>query len=233
MLREMTGRNHDEYVALHPWVDPWNWVWENTYKWDEANANWDELDEREPDIELICRALELSEVGDYSEAMLILTSLAEQGSVRSMIELGKYHEFGYGVPLNLDLAEIWYQRALDGGSQYAMLKCADFAALRQNYSECDAILQPGVDNGWASAAFWQARYCLKQCDSKQTYRRIFPLLTTSAKCGHPGSQLYLANFMVRGKFGILRVPIGFYRAVIFAITELPRHRLEEKSPATR
>jgi len=229
----MIRRNRDEHVALYPWVNPWNWVWADSDKWDVANANWDELDELEPDIELIGRALDLSKAGHYSEAMLILTSLAEQGSVRSMIELGKYHEFGFGVPLDLDLAEIWYQRALVGGSQYAMLKRADFAALRQHFSECDAILQPGVDNGWASAAFWQAWYCYKQCDSKETYQIIFPLLTMAAKCGHPGRQFFLANFMARGKFGILRVPIGFFRLVILVTRELPRHRPEEKSPAIR
>ncbi len=232
MLSEKIRRDRDAYVALHPWINPWNWVWADTEQWDMTNANWDELDEREPDIELICRAMDLSGAGDHSEAMLIWTGLAEQGSVRSMIELGEHHEYGYGVPVDLDLAEIWYQQALVGGSQYAMLKCAHFAATRQNFSECDAILQPGVDNGWASAAFWQALYRYEQCDSKDAYRSIFPLLRTAAKCGHPGGKLYLTNFMARGKFGILRVPIGFFRAISLAFTELRRHRPEEESSVT-
>ena len=220
-------RNRNECAESHPWVNPWNWVWADTDRWDMANANWDELDEREPDLELICQAMDLNEGGNYSEALSIWTSLSKQGSVRSMIELGEHHEYGYDVPLDLGLAETWYRKALVGGSQYAMLKCAHIAASRQDFSECDAILQPGVDIGWASAAFWQAWYRYNRCDSKETFRTIFPLLKIAAKCGHPGGRVYLTNFMVRGKFGIFRIPIGFFRAVCLAIIETPRHRPAE------
>lgn len=226
----MIKRNNDEYMAVNPWIDPWNWVWEDTRKWDMANANWDEIDEHEPDIELIIQALDFSDSGNYSEAIPILCCLAEQGSARAMIELGEYYEFGYGVSINIDLAESWYRRASAGGSQYAMLECAHFAASRKDYSKCDVILQPGVDIGWASAAFWQAYYRYIQQDSKDTYRSILPLLRMADKCEHPGGQIYLTNFMVRGKFGLFRMPVGFLRAVRLAIIRLNKHRPIEASP---
>lgn len=217
-------RDRDKYVASYPWINPWNWIWSDTEDWDIDNANWAELDQREPDIDLVWRAIELRDAGDYSEAVPIWTSLAERGSVRSMVELGGCHEHGRGVPADLGLAETWYKQALVGGSQYAMLKCAHFAASREDFAECDAILQPGVDERWASAAFWQAWYRWNQYSSKGVYRSIFPLLNLAAKHGHPAGKLYLVNLMVRGKFGMFRVPIGFFRAVRFAIVEMPRHR---------
>jgi len=224
-------RDRDKHVALYPWINPWNWIWNDTADWDMDNANWADLDEREPDIDLIWRTIELVDAGNYSEAVPIWTSLANRGSVRSMVELGGCHEYGRGVPVDLGLAETWYKQALVGGSQYAMLKCAQFAASRQDFTECDAILQPGVEERWAAAAFWQAWYRWNQGNSEGVYRSIFPLLKLAGKQGHPAGKLYLSNFMVRGKFGVFRVPIGFFLAVGFVITELRRHRPAEEFPA--
>jgi TPR repeat protein len=197
-----------------------------------ANANWDEIDEREPDLGLARKASELSDAEDFQSAMPIWISLAERGSARSMLEIGVCYEYGYGVPADLKQAENWYKQALAAGSQYAMLKCAHFAASRQDFLDCNAILQPGIEVRWASAEFWQGWYRQKQCDSKKSYQSIFPLLNAAAKRGHPGARTILANFMVRGKFGMLLVPIGFFRVVQFVLAELPRHRPAEQDVAT-
>lgn len=222
-LSEIIRRNTVECAASHPWIDPWGWTWASTDRWDMANANWEEIDAREPNLDLIGKAIDLAHAGDFAAAIKIWKSLAAQGSVRSMIELGTCYEFGCGVPLDLAEAEMWYKQALAGGAQYAMLKCANFAASRQDFAGCDAILRPGTEDGWASAAFWQAWYRYKQSESKESYRRIFPLLKMAAKCGHPGGQSFLANFAARGKFGALRIPIGAFRVARLAIAEASRH----------
>ncbi len=206
-----------ECAASHPEIDPWGQAWAETETWDTENANWQEVDDREPDLHRAIEATDASDTGDLATAIKIWHGLAERGSVRAMIELGICHEFGCGVPLNPDLAEDWYNQAASGGSQFAMLRRAHLAASRNDYAESDAILQAGVDAGWASAIFWQAWYRIKQSGSKECYRRTYPLLKLAAKLGHPGAKLVLANLTVRGKFGRLRVPFGLVSAAKLVI----------------
>jgi hypothetical protein len=100
-----------------------------------------------------------------------------------------------------------------------MLKCAKAATSRNDHAACEAILQVGVDQDWAPAIFWQAWYRHRRSDSKETYQAILPMLKTAAGRGHPAARMVLAGCMVRGKFGLFRVPIGFLLSVRAAFDE--------------
>lgn len=221
-LSQMIRHMADACAASHPEVDPWGRAWSDTEKWDIANSNWGEMDAREPDHDLLFQAIESCDAGDFAGAMLIFRNLAMQGSVRSMLELGRCCEYARGTSRDLAEAEEWYARAATAGSEYAMLGRARLAALRKDFDECCASLQPGVDNRSASAAFWQAWYRVEQSDARESYRSIFLQLKRAAKQGHPGAQAILANFMVRGKFGVYLAPFGFIRAARMAISNRSR-----------
>jgi TPR repeat protein len=213
-------RWEDEFLEAHDGMGPSNLAWQRSLEWDRANANLDELQAREFDVDRIWHAIGLFDEKDYEGAFRIWLDLADHGSVWSMIEVGRCYEFGYGVDRNIDEAEKWYRRAFAGGSQTAMLKCAKAAARREDFSACEAILQVGVNQDWAPAKFWIAWYRYKQSKSRKTYRSIAPLLKDSARLGHPAAEFYLANFTVRGKFGLLRVPLGFLRVVKLSIKQV-------------
>ena len=207
-----------------PWIDPWAWTWAETRQWDMTNANWDELEAREPDIGLFWQAADLRDDSNLETANSIWRSLAEKGSARSMVAMGLSYEFGRGVPIDFVQAEFWYERALAGSSTYAMVKCAEFALKRREHSECAAILRPGVDLGLASPQFWQAFCEFNKSEDNQTFTSIFPLLRSSARQGHPGANSYLTNFMVRGKFGRIWVPVGLVRATRLAVKKTNEYR---------
>jgi TPR repeat protein len=145
--------------------------------------------------------------------------MAKQGSVWAMIEIGRCYQYGRGVLRDEDEAELWYERAFVGGSQVAMLKCADAAAARRDYKATVQILQVGVADGWIPAIFWLAWYRHKQSPTKQTYTEIFPMLKLAARRGHPAARMTLVNFMARGKFGMIRKPVGVMLAIIDVVKE--------------
>ncbi len=144
-----------------------------------------------------------------------------------MIEIASCYEFGRGVLRDEAEADQWYFRAFEGGSQFAMLKCAKAAASRQDFALCEEILKVGVDQDWPPAVFWLAWYRHRQSGSRATYRAIRPLLEKAAKRGHPAARMILGNLMVRGKFGVFRVPQGFIVGVCWAIRVANRSTVEE------
>lgn len=198
-----------EYAANHGGLNPFQLMWRDTWEWDRDHAGFSEFAASEPDVERIWEAGQLSDEGKYSEAFQIFLELAESGSVWSMFEVGRCYDIGLGVTRDDSEREQWYYRAFKGGSQLAMLKCAEIAALRCDYELCDDILKVGVGQDWPPALFWLAWYRHKQSESRATYNSIRPLLKSAAKRGHPAARCFLAHFMVRGKFGRLWVPIGF------------------------
>jgi TPR repeat protein len=210
-LSSFVRRRSLECAAAHPHLDPWGAAWARTDKWDRQHANRNELLRREADRDRLEQAYELHMSADSEAAFAIWHALAEQGSVWAMIELGRCYEDGDAVATDLDMAEAWYERAFAGGSQIAMLDYAKLAARRGDYATCEDVLRVGVEQNWAPALFWLAWYRIKQSKTKQTYRAIRPMLKNAAAQGHPGAMMVLANFMVRGKYGLLRRPVGFLR----------------------
>ncbi|GAA4780434.1 hypothetical protein GCM10023219_30560 [Stakelama sediminis] len=175
--------------------------------------------QREPDMERIRQAFAFYEAENFTSAIRIWFDLAELGSVWSMIEVGRCYQSGRGVPQNSGEAEQWFKRAFAGGSQIAMLKCARSAYAREDHGACEAILQIGVNQDWTPAIFWQAWYRHRRSKSKETYRTIFPMLRTAARRGHPAARMVLASCMMRGKFGLFRIPKGIILAVQAALEE--------------
>lgn len=230
-LTDLIKRKSAECAASHPWIDPWGWAWEETPQWDIDHANWFQLDKQEPDPELLSRAFHLADAGAAEAAFQIFLELAQRGSGRAMVEIAVCHQYGSGVPVDLVEAENWYRQACAAGSQYAMIECARFAASRQDFLTCDAILQAGVNDSSASAAFWQAWYRHKFHPNKDSYRTIYPVLKLAAKSGHPGARVLFASLAIRGKFGILRIPFGVLSAMRLAAAETSRHHPESQSPA--
>jgi TPR repeat protein len=231
VLSNVIMEQSQKCAATHPWIDAWGWTWADSEKWDLANAGWGAVAPREPDLESLQRARDLSDAGDPSAAMPIWLSFAARGSAHSMLDLAISYEHGDGVSIDHEQAEIWYLRALHSGSRYAILKCAHFAASRNDLQASEAILQDGVDAGCASAQFWQAWYRIAGVEPHSGYQSILPLLKAAADAGHPGGRALLANLMMRGKFGFARIPSGLFRAIQLAISETDRHRSLEASPA--
>ena len=62
--------------------------------------------------EIGMRALER---GDYAEAWLILKPMAEAGDARAQNDVAVMHALGLGVPVSMETAAAWLERAAEGG----------------------------------------------------------------------------------------------------------------------
>lgn len=188
--------------------DPVERVWEMSKAWDSAHSNKWEILERETDRDALMQAFDLH-ASDPQAAYRLWLDLAEQGSVWSMFEVAMGYLGERGVASDPGEAERWFRRGLEAGDQRAMMQCVRMAAASGDYAAAEAILQGGVDQGWAPAMFWLAWYRHKQSGSRETIRSIRPLLEAAALQGHPAARMMLGRFMAKGKFGILHIPAGW------------------------
>ena len=202
----------EDYAAHHDGLDPLSVTWNQSHAWDQAHTNESKLFAREPDMERFRQAFELAEASEFESALDIWRDLAANGSAGSMVEIGACYETGCVVAQDTIEAEQWYYRAFLGGSQSAMLRYAAAAAARRDFKLCEEILEVGVRQDWTPAIFWQAWYRHRQSENSVTYQTILPALQKAARRGHPAARMILSTFMVQGKFGILRIPLGFLLA---------------------
>lgn len=82
---------------------------------DEAREALRQLDEFERDVRLegqvdVARNLEKTEP---MTAFALARALAEQGSLRAMVQLAQQYHNGTGTPVSLSEAEMWYRRVVD------------------------------------------------------------------------------------------------------------------------
>ena len=49
----------------------------------------------------------------FPKALAAVTAIAESGNTAAMVHLGRWYRLGTGVPIDLDFAEQWYQKAAD------------------------------------------------------------------------------------------------------------------------
>jgi len=70
--------------------------------------------------QLHAEALDLYEAGSYTEAADHLRQAAEMGLTIAQFRLATLYEAGQGVTQNLETAQLWYERAANGGNVLAM-----------------------------------------------------------------------------------------------------------------
>jgi TPR repeat protein len=192
--------------------------------WERSHSNEPELWTLEPDPDRLndARAIERS---DPKASFPTYLDLAHHGSVGAMLAVAWHYGFGKGAAVERDfsLAAQWYIRAIEAGSWMATRYYAQLLAKHRYFADCEKVLNDGVDKNWPPAFFWLAWYRQKQSRSRKTYREIEPLLEYAAGQGHPLAQLWLARFMMTGKFGFGRIPHGiklFREQIALCVAEM-------------
>jgi len=217
-LPDFVNRQIEACAVRHPDIErPWITVWRKTAEWDRTHTNNEALWASELDRDRLEMALELYRSDETAAAFEIWLDLAEGGSIWAMTEIGSCYESGTAVPQDLIAAERWFARAAAGGSLIAMIYRAKCAGYRKDYAAAVEVLEPGVNQGWLSALFWQTWYRQILSPTLKTYRSILPVLKKAKREGHPGATFLMANWMASGKFGWWLVPVGAVRLVLFAI----------------
>ncbi len=176
-------------------------------EWEYGRANDKALWERETEPELLNEAWQLREQDPESTFQVYLAH-AELGSVWSMDQLGRCYLKGIGVTSDLNLAEAWYRRAAEAGSQHGMLACNTLLFRRGDFDACELILDPAAKANWSPALYWLARVRFEKSHSKTTMLQVRALLERAAADDCPGAQWWLGLLLGRGRYGLADIPRG-------------------------
>jgi hypothetical protein len=192
--------------------------------WSTDKEQWDQ----EPDYDRLLHAYDIREK-DEKSSIPIFTELAEKGSIDSMKMLGYVYQAGVHVDTDFETSYGWYQRAINAGSWMATLDLAGVLFANEQYDECEALLKNGIESDYIPSYFWLAWYRVKRLDSQYTYKSVKPLLDRAFNEGYPVAIEQVARWMIRGKFGILKIPTGFIMVLKLARRYHSQHTEQKES----
>lgn len=180
----------------------WDRLWESSYAWERENSNDGDLWSVEADQrrELIDRAVVLQRTDDAAAFRLFLEA-AEAGSAWAAETVGHHYHMGTGVEADFSQAQEYYRRAISAGSWMATLGYARLLADHGHHDFCEPLLEGGVSSGFVPAYFWLAWFRYERSGSREVCGEVRPLLEYAAGKGHPGANFYLAQWMIKGRFG--------------------------------
>lgn len=177
------------------------------------------------------RALAIRET-DPAAAFQLGLEAAADGSVWAMEMIALEAWRGVATAPDLNMAQDYYRRAIDGGSQSATLGYARLLNLLGKHEEADALLEDGVSADFIPAFFWLASLRYRRAPSRKMARAIRPLIEHAAAHGHPGAELMLGRLMLNGRFGLKSVPGGLRRMIRFTNSRIAEEKAEAAAVAS-
>lgn len=214
--------------ARKPWLSRWlangdpGWFAAAQGKLDELKhqgTNADGVFEADPSLDAVRQAYMLWETNP-SQALDEFTRMAEGGSVASMVQVGWAHEQGEGTPVDSAVAERWYSRASECGSDEGLLRSGHLAFARGDAARARAVLEPAVARGLTPAMRYLAQVELELVRTDDARDRARALLERAIAFGDVQARLNLSKAMLRGRFGLRAIPEGWrsYRRAIGEVT---------------
>lgn len=177
--------------------------------WRFNQANDSDIINRDPKKIAVLDAAQLWK-SDRKAGLPELLKLANLGSVWSMVLIGWSYQAGEGVAIDGVQAEYWYGRAIEGGSQEAQLRLGRIYADRLEFSRSEKIYGIGAADHFAPAMHHLASIKLRQPKTEARRREARILLEHASALGDLGAEVALASFSARGRFGLRRIPRGFW-----------------------
>ena len=196
-------------------------LWAETYAWESAAANEDELWFKDSDRnwELIQRATLMAH--GESAALDLLLEGAEAGSVWCRQTVGWHYWTGIGVAADKYLAMKYYHSAIRGGSWTATLSYARLLYEVGRCDDCERVLDDAVSCGFVPSYYWLAWHRYKRHSTRAVRKEVRPLVEHAAKEGHPAAKDLLARWMVSGKLRLRDIPRGWLMVAQDAIARTP------------
>lgn len=178
-------------------------------RWRFAQTNDWELSQRDAQNDAVREAERLCR-SDPRAGLQQLLTLAKLGSIRSMIFVGRGYQTGDGLGADPVQAEHWYRLAIEGGSQQAQLRLGRIYADRREFSKCEEVYRIGVAEHWGPAMYYLATVILRQPKTSVRLEEARSLLEQASALGDLGALGALAGSSARGRFGLHRIPCGFW-----------------------
>ncbi len=147
--------------------------------------------------------------GQYEGALQVLAPLAERGAETAMLYLGWMYRHGSGVKANEAKAGEWFRRASEGGSPDALYQLAKFLISTGDQIGGVRCLEQAVGTNHMPAQY-ELGVLLLLSKNERDQQRGWELLKLAAQQGHVFAKRKLAPAMLKGKFGILGIPLGVW-----------------------
>jgi TPR repeat protein len=165
---------------------------------------------------------------DRAFALKELKSLAENGSILSMLYIADALNF-YPVDDNERIeARQWYMRAYNAGSVSARYRLAELYAKAGDTLAAIKLYEAGVERGERRAAYWLGRTLFVDQKRKEEGKK---LLRYAADNGHISAKMFLAAADMRGSSGVIGIPWGFLtylKCVVQGFKEFSKDRFSTK-----
>lgn len=177
--------------------------------WESAHSNeyelWSKVSDQQRGLLDTAKAIRPT---DPDAAFRIYLDVADDGVAWAMEVVGYHYQFGWGTSgcPDFELAQTYYQRAIEAGSSMAMLRYAWLLANHGRFEISERLLQESAEAGFIPAYYWLARCHFRQSSDRRTCRDIKSLLVRAADAGHPAAAEMLARLRMRGKFGFREIP---------------------------
>lgn len=174
---------------------------------DDASA-WQSQDvDQEPDLFKLNEAYGLLETNP-GRAIGELESLAENGSVLSMIYLGWVYQTGKNM--DLKKAESWLRRACDKGAKLAIYYLGHFYLKQREYEKAREIFMYGDSSDYTPATYCLAEMYVDGSGVNKQIEKARELLEKATALGHVFAKRSLAKLLMSGQFGFFNVFRGFF-----------------------
>jgi TPR repeat protein len=145
-------------------------------------------------------------------------SLAEDGSIWSMAQVGYAHEAGEGTRRDRVQAEKWYLKAYEEGSDFGLLRSSVLALKRGDEARAREILNNGISRGLTKAMTALAGMELSLSRTEEARSRARGLYEQAIALGDLPAKMAFARAMAHGRFGLKLIPTGI-RSLLAAAKE--------------
>lgn len=161
----------------------------------------------EPDVTLLLRARAMLKT-ESSQALHDLEKLADHGSLMSMVYIAWAYSNGEGLHLDLEQAEAWYRRAVDGGSILASLYLGTLYGKQRKFDQEIEAYSIGVIKDFPPSIYRLGWLYFMGYGVDRDLTKARELWERASKLGHVRAKRYLGLSMMQGKYGILEIPRG-------------------------
>lgn len=162
-------------------------------------------------------AYALLRAGRYDEAYPRLRDLENAGDGWASLHLGWMYHKGLACPTDLERAEASYLRAYERGIPEAAFYLGRLYRSLKRYQEALRYLEEASSRDDPSASYWAYVLYSDSESGKRNSLKAAEFLEKAAALGHIFARRDLAKQMIKGKFGVSRIPYGAWSLIANAI----------------
>jgi uncharacterized protein len=145
----------------------------------------------------------------YEDALKKYRVLAELGNITAQLRLGWMYHAGQGVERNLTEAQKWYEKAATTESPQAQFYLGTLYRAKGEYQQAFEWLKRSASQGYSPAMYFLGQlYCVGE-GVELNRAKAFQYFEQAADKGHLFAQRNIAREMIKGRRGIMRIPMGF------------------------